>query len=85
MTNLLSAGTDCKADASDNVKAMFTRCPASISDIGIAVCTLDVEMEALEKHQAALGEAMYQLVTQQAALSVKYAVLRKALKRLELL
>lgn len=85
MTNLLLAGTDCKVDASDNVKEMFTRCPASTSDIGLAVCALDVEMEALEKHQAALGEAMYQLITQQAVLSVKYAVLRKALKRLDAL
>jgi len=85
MTNLLLAGTDCKVDAGDNVKKMFTRHPTSASDIGLAVCALDVEMEALEKQQAALGEAMYQLITQQAVLSVKYAVLRKALKRLDAL
>lgn len=85
MTSLLLAGTDCKVDASDNVKKVFTRHTTSASDIGLAVCALDVEMGALEKQQAALGEQMYQLITQQAALSVKYAVLRKALKRLELL
>jgi len=55
----------------------------TLSDVGIAVAALDVEMEALERQQAAMGEQMYQLITQQTALSVKYAVLKKALHKLE--
>jgi len=57
----------------------------TLSDVGLAVAALDEEMEALERQQAAMGEQMYQLITQQAALSVKYAVLKKALKKLEIL